>query len=199
MGRGWISEPGNLYISALVRLRPTDPPVSGLALISALSAYEAARALLPAEAAPHLKWPNDLMLGDAKLCGILLERANDAVIAGFGMNVAHAPDLPDRRTMSLQQAGAAAEVDAAMAAEHLAERFAAWLARWRSEGMAPVRDAWVAAAHPLGTSLRAVCPNGETVSGQFGGLDADGALILALDDGAKRVIHAGDVFEINGE
>ena len=99
----------------------------------------------------RIKWPNDLIADGAKLAGILLERQSNAVILGFGVNLAHHPDLPERPATSLKAlAGAAPEP--AVFAETLAEIFARWLARWRAEGHAPVLAAWLAAAHPIGTA-----------------------------------------------
>ncbi|MEG3165977.1 biotin--[acetyl-CoA-carboxylase] ligase [Sphingomonas sp. PB2P19] len=142
----------------------------------------------------RLKWPNDLLLDGAKLSGILLERADDAVVVGIGVNLAHHPDLPDRPTTSLAAHGT--PVDPAQFAETLAETFARWLARWRSEGLGPVRQRWLDRAHPIGTALTARLPDGTAQDGLFDGLDADGALILRLADGGRRVIHAADVFLI---
>lgn len=193
MGRSWSSAVGNLHISTLVRLRPTDPPAPQLALVAAVAAWETAQGAVPGRRI-EIKWPNDLMADGAKLAGMLLERQGDAVIVGIGMNIAHAPDLPDRPATSLAELGAA--TDAATIALDLAERFAVWLQRWRDEGLAPVARAWLAAAHPAGTPLRVVCPDGATWQGGFDGLTPDGALILALADGKRHVIHAGDVFSI---
>jgi BirA family biotin operon repressor/biotin-[acetyl-CoA-carboxylase] ligase len=142
----------------------------------------------------RLKWPNDLLIDGAKLSGILLERTDDAVIVGIGVNLAHHPDLPDRPTTSL--AAHAAPVDPAQFAETLAETFSRWLSRWRGEGLAPVRQRWLDRAHPTGTALTARLPDGTAHDGLFDGLDADGALILRLADGGRRVIHAADVFLI---
>jgi BirA family biotin operon repressor/biotin-[acetyl-CoA-carboxylase] ligase len=136
----------------------------------------------------RIKWPNDLLAGPAKVAGILLEREGDAVIAGFGVNLALHPDDTAYPATSL----AALTADAPGAdefAEALAAAFARWLARWRSEGLAPVRRAWLAAAHPLGTAL--ATGDGE---GRFEGLDESGGLRLRTADGTVRVIHAGDVF-----
>jgi BirA family biotin operon repressor/biotin-[acetyl-CoA-carboxylase] ligase len=142
----------------------------------------------------RLKWPNDLLLGGAKLAGILLERAEDAVVVGVGVNLAHHPDDTDRPATSLAAHGAAP--DPALFLETLADIFARWLARWRGEGLAPVRDRWSERAHPPGTALTARLPDGTAFDGLFERLDADGALILRLADGSRRVIHAGDVFLI---
>jgi len=142
----------------------------------------------------RLKWPNDVLVDGAKLSGILLERTDDAVVIGMGVNLAHHPDLPDRPTTSLAAHGT--PVEAGEFAETLAESLARWLARWRSEGLAPVRQRWLDRAHPIGTALTARLPDGTAHDGLFDGLDGDGALILRLADGDRRVIHAADVFLI---
>ena len=193
-GRDWASPPGNLYVSTLVRLRPSDPLAATLALVAAVALDEAMRVWLPAGTALTIKWPNDLLIGGAKLSGILLERAGDAVIVGIGVNLAHHPDLPDRPATSLAAHGA--DVDAATFLDTLAEVFARWLARWRGEGLVPLRARWSERAHPAGTALNVRLPDGEAIDGLFERLDADGALILRLADGTARVIHAADVFLI---
>ncbi|MEI5686841.1 biotin--[acetyl-CoA-carboxylase] ligase [Sphingomonas kyungheensis] len=192
LGRAWVSEPGNLYASTLVRLSHDDPPPATLALVAAVALHEAVGAVLPVGGpAATLKWPNDLLIGEAKLSGILLERSGDAVVVGIGVNLAHHPDLADRPTTSLAAQGA--PVAAAVFAEELAEVFARWLAIWRGQGMAPVRDGWLAAAHPVGTPLHVRLPDGSSRDGLFAGLEADGALILHLASGQRHVIHAADV------
>ena len=193
-GRAWESPVGNLYASTLVRLSPGDPPAPTLALVAAVALEETVRAALPLDRARQLalKWPNDLLLAGAKLSGILLERADDWVVIGIGVNVAHHPALADRATTSLAAEGAA--IDARDFAARLAEMLAAWLHHWRHDGLAPVVSRWRERAHPPGTPLIARLPDGEEVSGTFETLDPAGALVLRLADGAHRAIHAGDVF-----
>lgn len=191
LGRAWVSPVGNFHGSTLVRLRAGDPIAASLALVAGVAVHDAVASFLHVEGLA-LKWPNDLLLGEAKLAGILLERIEDAVVVGVGVNLAHHPDLSDRPTTSLAANGAQTEPEAF--AEVLAEAFARWLGRWRGEGLAVVRAAWLAAAHPIGTALSARLPDGGVVDGLFDGLDADGALILRLGCGGRRVIHAADVF-----
>jgi BirA family biotin operon repressor/biotin-[acetyl-CoA-carboxylase] ligase len=188
-GRGWTSPAGNLSASTLVRLRPNDPPAATLALVAAVALYEAVGVF---GVAAQLKWPNDLLIAGAKLSGILLERSDDAVVVGIGVNLSHHPDLPDRPTTSL--AAHAALVAPAVFLDVLAETFARWLERWRGEGIAAIRSAWLAAAHPVGTALSVRLPDGSARDGLFDGLDPDGALILRLASGQRHVIHAADVF-----
>ena len=190
-GRTWVSPPGNLYTSTLVRLRPTDPEAASLALVAAVALEEAVRAHLGDAAVPTLKWPNDLLLDGAKLSGILLERAADAVVIGIGVNLAQHPHDLDRATTSLAAHGAI--VDPATFQETLADAFARWLGVWRGQGLAPVRTRWLERAHPPGTPLTARLPDGSAIDGLFDGLDIGGALVLRLADGGRRVIHAADI------
>jgi len=190
MGRSWVSPPGNLYASTLVRVRPSDPPTATLALVAAVALEETVSAYAPGVAL--LKWPNDVLIHGAKVSGILLERASDAVVIGIGVNLAHYPTDTDRRATSLTAHGAAVAPEDFI--ETLAEAFARWIECWRGQGIDAIRRRWVAHAHPTGTPLNVRLPDGEAIDGLFDGLDPDGALILRLADGTRRVIHAGDVF-----
>lgn len=192
-GRDWSSPIGNYYGSTLVRLRPGDPMAATLALVAAVAIEDAVRSCVPNIGARlALKWPNDLLIDGAKLSGILLERTGDAVIIGMGINLASAPDLSDRATTALVDHG----VDVAPATMQalLAEAMTRWLAVWRGEGLGAIVQRWEARAHPRGTPLTAHLPHGQVLTGVFDGLAHDGALRLALADGAAHVIHAGDVF-----
>lgn len=188
-GRDWHSPAGNLYASTLVRLQPRDPPAPTLALAAAVALKEAFSLAAPDQAFT-IKWPNDLLAGGAKLAGILLERADDAVVIGIGANLAHHPEGLERLVTSVRGlTGAAPEPRIFL--QILADCLARWLRRWRAEGLASLREAWLAAAHPIGAALST--SEGE---GLFDGLTDEGALRLRLADGTSRVIHAGDVFLI---
>ncbi|HYI49155.1 MAG TPA: biotin--[acetyl-CoA-carboxylase] ligase [Allosphingosinicella sp.] len=182
-GKAWVSTRGNLHASTLVWLQPGDPPAPTLALVAAVALHEAA---VRHEPRAQIKWPNDLLVDGAKLAGILLERQGDAVVIGFGVNLARHPADLDRPAASLDP-----PVPADPFLKRLAAAFAAWLERWRVDGLAPVGAAWLAGAHPIGTALAA-----GGAQGSFDGLDETGALRLRLADGSLRVIHAGDVLLI---
>tara|TARA_B100000678_G_scaffold263557_1_gene246449 strand:- start:449 stop:1153 length:705 start_codon:yes stop_codon:yes gene_type:complete len=192
-GRQWASEPGNLYASTLVRLRRGDPSPPTLGFVAAVALHEAVAAYLD-EGRGFLKWPNDLLVDGAKLSGILLERSQDAVIIGFGVNLAHHPTGIDRVATSFAALGAVVTPDIFL--ETLAETLRRWVAIWRAQGFAPVRNRWLAKAHDQGTALAVRQSDGPPLQGLFCGIDNDGALILRLADGARHVIHAGDVFVI---
>lgn len=188
-GRDWHSPAGNLYASTLVRLRAGDPPAPTLALVAGVALHETASAFAPGQGIA-IKWPNDLLAGPAKLAGILLEREEDAVVIGTGVNLAHHPnDLGRAATDLATLTGSSPEPRTVL--DVLADSFARWLGRWRGEGLGPIRARWLEAAHPVGTALTTSAGDG-----LFDGLDETGALRLRLADGSARVIHAGDVFLI---
>lgn len=198
-GRPWDSPIGNLYASTLIRLRPSDPSPATLALVAAVALEETISTFLfvggrveAAETRPMIKWPNDILIGGAKVSGILLERVNDAVVIGCGVNLAYHPEGLERATTSI--AAHSSAPDPLVFAETLAEAFARWVSRWRGEGLSPIVQRWIARAHPHGTALTARMADGTSTDGLFDGLDRDGALMLRLADGTSRAIHAGDVF-----
>ncbi len=190
-GRVWFDGRGNFMGSTAVQLRQGDPAPHTLALVSGLALQAAVSTHVPPPLRVTLKWPNDAMVGAAKLAGILLERVGDCVVVGIGVNLAAAPPVAGRQTVALAEFGPAPDRDGFAYA--LAASFAAELARWRTAGLAPVIARWLAVGHPPGTPLRVGEPGGETMAGRFAGLDNDGALVLTLPDGTTRAIHAGEV------
>lgn len=190
-GRHWFDGRGNFMGSSPVRLQERDPAPASLSLVAGVALYEA---VLPFLATPRdltLKWPNDLMLGGAKLAGILLEREGDMIIVGIGVNLVAAPELPDRLTVALSDLGPAPDRDTF--AQGLASSFARELDRWRTFGLDPLIRRWESIAHRPGTTLKVHPPGEEPIMGTFAGLTKDGALRLCLVGGEERVIHAGDV------
>ena len=185
-GREWLSASGNFYGSTLIILRAGDPSAASLSLAAGLALIEAADLVAPQQALT-LKWPNDLMIGTAKLAGILLERSGDRVVAGFGVNLATAPNIAGRETASLDGA-----IVPQAFAPLLAGSFARMLGLWRSSNPEAFARAWLARAHPIGTELLVHSAPGQTIEGTFDGIEPDGALRLRAGDSVE-IVRAGDV------
>lgn len=190
-GRVWSDGFGNFMGSTVVHLRAHDPLAQTLALVAGLAAHESVTALVPQLQDLRLKWPNDLVVGEAKLAGILLERQGEAVVVGIGVNLAQAPEVADRATASLAGLGFSVERDA-FAAE-LAARFRDAVDRWHYGEWPLLRQQWVARALPTGTLVSVKDREQGTIIGAFAGIDDDGVALLRLADGAVRAIHAGDI------
>ena len=190
-GRSWFDGHGNFMGSTVVRCGAGDPPPASLALLAGLALHEVVAPLIPPPTQALLKWPNDLIVGAAKLSGILLERVGDAVIVGIGVNLAQAPQVEGRETIALSAFTPAPDRDHFAAL--LADQFNLDLQRWRSFGLDPMIRRWLAAAHPVSTPLAVGEPGEQSLKGRFIGLSPDGALQLGLADGTTRTIHAGEV------
>ncbi|WP_240325561.1 biotin--[acetyl-CoA-carboxylase] ligase [Sphingomonas mesophila] len=187
-GRAWTSLDGNFFGSTVVALRGSDPPAPTLALVAGLALADAIDAAAPGEPI-SLKWPNDVMLRRGKLAGILLERSGERVIAGFGVNLAVAPEVPGRETASLAHRGVTPQAFAPL----LAAAFDRLLGAWRMSEPAALTRSWEERAHPRGTPLAVHQGPDEMVEGSFDGLDPDGALRLRLADGRLVTVRTGDV------
>jgi BirA family biotin operon repressor/biotin-[acetyl-CoA-carboxylase] ligase len=170
-----------------VQLCATDPPAQSLSLAAGLALIEAIDAATPNQPL-MLKWPNDLLLLGKKIAGILLERSGDRVVIGFGLNLAAAPELADRRSASLSS-----ELMPQAFALLLAGSFERLLKLWRESEPRLLAQAWLARAHPIDTKLTVHASSEERVTGKFDGLEPDGALRLRLDSGAIEIVRAGDV------
>jgi BirA family biotin operon repressor/biotin-[acetyl-CoA-carboxylase] ligase len=183
-GRAWASPVGNLYTSTI--LRPDCPAARAaeLGFVAALAVAD----IVPAGRAVKVKWPNDVLVDGGKVAGILLESAISQtgvvqhVVAGIGINVAFAPQLPDMRYPGSALGGAVED-----SLEAFAAAFARRLAEWRHEGFAAVRANWLAKAGPVGAEVD-VRLGDQLVRGRFSGLDPDGALLLDTADGRRRIV-----------
>jgi BirA family biotin operon repressor/biotin-[acetyl-CoA-carboxylase] ligase len=194
-GRTWHSPRGNLFCSIL--LPPEDALRGGAAaLVAGLAAHDAVAPLLPPPHRLALKWPNDLLVGGAKLGGVLTEAGTTRggtpwLVAGIGINLAHHPEGLERPVTSLPALGATAPAPEDVAGR-LATAFAARLALLAGGGMAAIVPAWSERAIAPGTALSVNAASGR-LAGRFAGIDHDGALLLATDAGTRRIV-AGEVF-----
>lgn len=193
MGRKWESPAGNLYCSTVVDIRPGDPAPSSLSFVTALAVYDMLKGQMTPHAAIMLKWPNDILVNQAKICGILLERIREKVVVGIGINIISAPRLPDRETIFLHAASDRNDKDASQILDLLIPRFENRLDQWRISGLPSILHDWQAVAHEPGTSLYVSDPGGTRIRGEYLGLTDDGALRLRKPDGTLIVMHAGDV------
>lgn len=195
-GRQWASEPGNLYASLLVTLACPPAVVPQLSLLAGVAVVDAiAQAAGDAPAGLRLKWPNDVLIGQAKCAGILAESisGSNAVTAviGTGLNLAWHPTDLGRAATNLAEHGARISPDAMLG--FLAAAMRHWLAVWGlGTGFARVREAWLEHAGPSGESC-SVNTGAERTEGTFVGLDAGGALLMRDREGRQRSITFGDV------
>lgn len=197
-GRAWVSEPGNLYASLLLRPGGSAAEAALLSFAAALAVAEAIEEVTGVTHKLCCKWPNDVLYGGKKISGILLESASskegalDWLVIGMGLNLAHFPPQTSYPATSIAAEGFAGITTPDLFAA-LARRLDGWLETWRQQGFPPVREAWLARAAGLGEAMVARTGS-EDVAGRFKGLAPGGALLIETEDGSLREIFAGDVF-----
>jgi BirA family transcriptional regulator, biotin operon repressor / biotin---[acetyl-CoA-carboxylase] ligase len=191
LGRTWFDGYGNFMGSTALLLEPHDPPAHTLALVTACAVRAALDRATGGKLAFIIKWPNDILVSDAKLAGILLEREGDHLIVGVGINIASAPELSDRKTTCLAATGSTVSRDDL--ADILTAIWPDYIDKWRRQGVDSIVKEWMTYVHPLGTMLRVAEGEYAGLTGAFNGLMPDGALRLLKSDGAQIIIHAGDV------
>jgi BirA family transcriptional regulator, biotin operon repressor / biotin---[acetyl-CoA-carboxylase] ligase len=197
-GRQWASEPGNLYASLLQRLPCPMTVVHQLSLLAGVAAVEAISAAAGAPIAGlRLKWPNDVLIGEAKCAGILPESqmalggSEVVVVIGIGINLASHPTGLGRAATNLAAHGASLAPQAMLG--FLSEAIRRWLEAWDcGAGFLRVRAAWLGYAGAIGESLT-FDTGRERIAGTFLGLDDDGALLMRDALGRPRKLTFGDV------
>ncbi len=190
-GRQWISPEGNLHCSLLLDPARSPAEAPQLAFVAAIAVRAALAELVPS-AQFQVKWPNDILCQGRKIAGMLMEQAAPWIVLGIGVDVAQAPEPGLYPTICLRQLGSGAEPFDVLAG--LCAHLAVWYERWRQDGFAPIRKAWLSDAAGLSAPVTVRLADDVTLDGSFAGLDAEGALLLALPDGGQRKILAGDVF-----
>lgn len=190
-GRVWADGEGNFMGSTVVHLHLNDPAAHTLSLVAGVAAFKAIEGVAPGLTGLVLKWPNDVLIVDAKLAGILLERIADTVVVGIGVNLAQAPQVPDRCITSLAAHGHSVRRDEF--AIRLAASWAQALQSWHQGAWEWLRAEWLSRAHSFGTPLKVHGADGSMLAGTFAGLTSEGALQLQLSSGTRHTIHAGEV------
>jgi BirA family biotin operon repressor/biotin-[acetyl-CoA-carboxylase] ligase len=199
LGRQWVSPPFlNLYLSAV--LRPKLPPhqaslITFMAAVATADAIEKCTGLQPA-----IKWPNDLLLENRKVAGLLNEIHSETdrihfVILGMGVNInmderSFPRELRTKATSLKRELGR--PVSRRDFACFLIRELEQWYEIFLKEGGGPVLKAWRDRARIKGKEVR-VSSFGEVLSGQAVDVDSDGALIVVMKDGEQKRVVAGDV------
>ncbi|MDP9396886.1 MAG: biotin--[acetyl-CoA-carboxylase] ligase [Actinomycetota bacterium] len=207
LGREWQSPPrAGLTFSVL--LRPADVPaaawgwlplVVGVALATALRRHAGVDALL--------KWPNDVLVAERKLAGVLVERVDDldhvdgpAAVVGVGVNVLQrADELPVPTATSLALAGATSTDRAALlraALHELAGRYGQWRVAAGDVERAGLRAEYRDLSASLGRPVRISLPDGGLLEGTAADVDSSGRLVLRDAGGGIAALSAGDVVHV---
>lgn len=205
LDRVWVA-PARAGITMSVLVRPVDVPVSRWPWIPLLAGLAVAAAVRQvAEVPAELKWPNDVLVRDRKLAGLLVERLESgaggtraAAVIGIGLNVSMTEaELPTPYATSLALESAAT-TDRTTLVKAILRRLDGLLAEWEAGAGEPstaLRSAYRSACSTIGQRVRVELPGHPAVEGVAAGLDETGRLLVETDDG-WRAFGAGDVMHV---
>ena len=199
-GRAWSTQSGNFaatYITAT-----TEPPaqIALRSFVASLALYDALVSVGVKAADLSLKWPNDVLLKDGKLAGILLETSRIADVTymsvGIGVNLQSVTETGKIEASAAAPRSLSNDADLDVTPEAfldaLAPAFKTREAQMQTDGFASLRADWLDLAARLGEQITARTPT-EEIKGVFTTLDETGAVILETPKG-PRAIHAADIF-----
>ena len=198
-GRAWVSETGNLTASLLTTLSCSQAIAHQVSLLAGVAVVDAVRAIASDDrtiGGLRLKWPNDVLIGSAKLAGVLPETTITPdgrlrLVLGIGINLAWHPETLGREATHLSEHSMDIAPESML--RHLAWAVHHWFAIWNGgAGFDTVRAAWLLRAGPVGEPI-VVHLGQERRAGHFAGLDHDGALLLETVGQTFERITFGDV------
>ncbi len=187
-GRKWEGANGNLYLSFLIKPKCNINEIGQISLLSGLAASKAIRSLVHNKVI--LKWPNDILIEGKKCCGILINKENDYLIIGMGVNIKSAP----LDTACFLQAYSSANITAQNFMDKLLSCFSDYYERWQLSGFSDLRDEWLCSTYDKGQKV-SVKIGEEKITGSFEAIDMSGNLILICDStGHEKKVTSGEVF-----
>ena len=196
-GNDWVSPMGNLYMSLLLRPLCRADKAAQMAFVVALALSEAMDEVIENGHRKTLKWPNDILIDNKKVSGILLETQLDKhgrvdyLVIGTGVNIFAPPEGAEGLDRIKKERLAVNNFR-----DLYLQKLQTYYIEWQDKGFAPVREAWLKQAHGLGGTMTIRLPE-TSYEGTFDGIDENGALITTVN-GERKIFTAGDVhFGVN--
>ena len=196
-GRTWVSEKGSgLYFSIVLRPKIETQFLPLITLMTGIAVYDTLKEF---DLKPDIKWVNDVLIGEKKICGILAETVDtptgNAVIVGIGINL-KSSNFPDEivETATSIQAERSGDVTSDSVEGALIKYLSYWYAILNSDdGPTEIIQNWrQRSSYFSGKAVRVTLPNG-VLEGTTDGLEENGALRVKAGDGSVTIVQAGDV------
>ena len=194
--RKWISEPGGLYFSMILKPALKAALAPQLTFVAALAVKEAIESYVSQPF--QLKWPNDVMIQRKKVCGILteVETKEDAVefiVVGVGLNVNQTffPKEISTQAISLFQVSKK-KLSLDKVLDRILRRFDHWYDLYLKTGFLPIKQSWEKLSQLCGRKVE-IRDQKKTITGTVKELDESGALIIESPNGDTERVYAGDV------
>lgn len=191
--RNWTSPTGNLYFSLVLQPKVSAEKIAQISFVGITALRLAISKIVKNSTAA--KWPNDLLIDEKKVAGLLLESkisgsAAEFIILGIGLNLISNPDNTIFPAANLQDFGV--EITPELALKNFLDEFEILYQNWLDFGFKGVRKLWLQNAYRLGEQI-SVKLDDKIIAGIFADLDAEGNLILHHGEEVLK-IGAADIF-----
>ena len=202
-GRQWSSQPGGMYVSVLLYPSRSVNSWFAMSFATALAIYDVVKTHLTEQILQHdadlpipaigLKWPNDVLVNNRKVAGILLEAQGDSLIIGSGVNI-NAIDPIDQNPYPPIAFGDFPGIlpEPKQLAGSYLKRLQFYYDLWERDGFGPVRDLWLGQALHMKQAI-SVNVAGQKITGACIELLDDGGLVLLDESGTSHHITTGEV------
>lgn len=199
MGRRWISKPGNLYFTLILKQNGHLSSLAQLSFVAAVAVGQAIASFIPAEKKITYKWPNDVLVNSQKIAGILLETEPSLtdlnityILMGIGVNINFYPDHIIYPATCVNE-NTKTPISCEVFLKDCLENIKFLYNKWQTDGFLPIRTLWLNQAHMIGHEITASL-NGQLYKGDFKGIDTKGALVLGTPSGEKIISSAEIIF-----
>lgn len=194
-GRGksdriWTSENnGNLYFSLLIKAEKKELDYSQLSFLTSVALRQAMESFNQVDNKIVSKWPNDILINNKKVCGVLLEFdfSLKNLIIGIGVNINNFPENTIFTATSLKDEGIFIEKYQLL--KEFLNNFDSLFNEWKTSGFSKIITKWLSSCYRLGKNIKV-----NNINGTFKNIDEDGTLILETEDNKTLYVKSGDIF-----
>ncbi len=191
MARNWVSPIGNLYFSLALKPQKLINKISELSFLASVAMGFALAEFSKNNKKINYKWPNDILINGKKVVGILLEKDDNCVVLGVGVNINSHPDNTNYPACHLNEQGFQI-VDKIDLLKKFLDHFSILYQKWLDFGFTPIRNLWLEKAFNLNQEIAVNLPN-QSLRGVFKNLDEHGNLVLEVNN-QIQLIASGEIF-----
>jgi len=198
LGRRWFSPLGGIWLSIILYPQLSPSYIPRITLMTAVAIVKAIERCAQIKA--QIKWPNDILINEKKVCGILTEMSAELdminwVVVGIGINVnvdhREFPEDIQEKIISLQEF-LGKEISRVRLAQILLEEFEKYYERLKRREFSSILKEWKLYSHTLGRKIK-INMGEKVVSGEAINVNEEGALILKKEDGELLEIISGTI------
>lgn len=195
-GRKWMSPSGcGIYMSVILRPNMAPNEIPRITLLAAVCIAKSIREFTGLGA--MIKWPNDILVNDKKVCGILTEMKAEQdrvnfIIVGMGINVNTDKKHLPKGSSSIKEELGRGSISRVELAKKVLENFEKEYNVLHKEGFKPIIDQWKSLSVMIGSRVKVSLAN-RSFEGQAYDIDPDGALVVRLESGVMERVSSGDV------